>query len=355
MKRKPIKTALRRTKTACRVMLNPVKERLRKHDCRASFFILRSSFLMTLASLLLTGCEHKELCYDHAHTTRLQVVFDWTLAPDADPDLMEVYFYPHDGGTPQRFALNGRDGGEVELTYGYYDVLCVSAAGSGTTANLRRGTEQWERFEVYTRDASVLEGMGMVATAGEPPRAEGTEHESGALAPDMFWSGRRQGIEVSGSSDPVVRLQPAQSVTRFTVEIAGAENLKYVKAVSGTLSGLSRGYFIGPDVLNTECVSVPFAMKSDGNSRIDGRLLGFGHCPNGDDGIPHKLVIYAVLADGSQWYYEYDVTEQVHDAPDPLDIYIRLDGLPLPKPITNGSGMQPSVDGWENVEVNVEM
>lgn len=41
--------------------------------------------LYITTSLLMVGCEHKELCYDHPHTTQLQVVFDWAKAPDASP------------------------------------------------------------------------------------------------------------------------------------------------------------------------------------------------------------------------------------------------------------------------------
>ena len=31
---------------------------------------------------LLTACEHKDLCYDHPHSASVEVVFDWTAAPD---------------------------------------------------------------------------------------------------------------------------------------------------------------------------------------------------------------------------------------------------------------------------------
>lgn len=47
---------------------------------------LRKAIAGCLAVMLLplfTACEHKDLCYDHSHTTQLEVVFDWTEAPDA--------------------------------------------------------------------------------------------------------------------------------------------------------------------------------------------------------------------------------------------------------------------------------
>lgn len=48
--------------------------------------------LSAVPALLLTGCEHKDLCYHHPHQVRLRVVFDWMDAPDAAPDGMTIYF-----------------------------------------------------------------------------------------------------------------------------------------------------------------------------------------------------------------------------------------------------------------------
>lgn len=40
---------------------------------------------------------------------------------------------------------------------------------------------------------------------------------------------------------------------------------------------------------------------------------------------------------------------------DPRNVHIVLDGLPLPKPITNGGGFQPEVEPWQPVEIDIEM
>lgn len=69
----------------------------------------------------------------------------------------------------------------------------------------------------------------------------------------------------------------------------------------------------------------------------------------------HKLVIYAIMADGSKNYYTFDVTTQVDEAASPHDVHILLDGLPLPKPIVNGGGFHPVVDEWQNIDVDVPM
>ena len=56
-----------------------------------------------------------------------------------------------------------------------------------------------------------------------------------------------------------------------------------------------------------------------------------------------------------RWKHTYDVTEQVHTAPDPRNVHILLYGLPVPKPIANGGGFRPNVSEWETEEENIEM
>ena len=303
-----------------------------------------------MALLSATACEHKELCYDHPHTATLHVEFDWQQAPDATPSLMEVYFFPRSGGQPQRFAFH-HTGGEVDLLPGTYDALCLNTGGS---ANRYRGTDTWSTFEVYTRDASLLEGMDVLVTA-EPPRPSGTEGQSGGLEPDSLWTACREEltVDVSAGKQTLV-FTPRQVHTNFTFRITGAENLTHVKAISGSLSGLSRGYFVGTETYNEETVCVPFAARHDNSSEVTGSFRGF--CPDRTaSGLPHKFVIYILLDDGSSWYYTYDVTDQVNHAPDPRNIHLELDGLPLPAPVTDEGGMNAGVDGWDNVEVDLPM
>ena len=108
------------------------------------------------------------------------------------------------------------------------------------------------------------------------------------------------------------------------------------------------------DAISEECVTIPFdAAVSADKTLVTGSLLAFGHCAATQNA--HQLTIYAVLADESKWYYTYDVTDQIHSAPDQRNVHIVLDGLPLPKPIVNGGGFQPSVDEWQSVDVDIEM
>ena len=66
-------------------------------------------------------------------------------------------------------------------------------------------------------------------------------------------------------------------------------------------------------------------------------------------------MVYAILNDGKKYSFTYDVTAQIHEAPDPKNVHIVLDGLPLPKPIDNGGGFAPTVDDWNTEEVEISM
>lgn len=315
---------------------------------------------VTMAALLVaaTSCEHKDLCYDHAHAVEVEVVFDWRNAPDAAPASMSLYLFPGDGEA-LRYDFTGRDGGTIRVPVGKYEALCLNS----DTENIGyRNTEHKGTFEVTTQTSPLLGGLSALGVRSEgAPRADGAEDERVALSPDMLWSDHAESIELKHV--PVrqrITLYPEQSVCRYTVEIRNAENLKYVFGVSGSISGLAGGLLpgTGPDALTGECVTIPFdAAVGEGangeKSVVTGALLTFGHSLAVDKA--HLLTVYAVLSDGSKWYYTYDVTGQIHSAPDPRDVHIVLDGLPLPKPIVNGGGFQPEVEPWKPVEIDIEM
>ena len=78
-----------------------------------------------------------------------------------------------------------------------------------------------------------------------------------------------------------------------------------------------------------------------------------------EDVVPHLLTVYAILADGSKWYHTQDVSAQMDEVTiTPIEekvVNIEIEELPIPKPIVNGSGFQPTIDGWQGIEIEVGM
>ena len=70
------------------------------------------------AALALAACQHKELCYDHSHVVSLNVVFDWSEAPDATPASMSLYLFPKGEGEALRYEFTDRSGGTIRVPVG---------------------------------------------------------------------------------------------------------------------------------------------------------------------------------------------------------------------------------------------
>lgn len=300
-----------------------------------------------MAILILSSCEHKELCYSHAHTAKLQVIFDWKNASEANPETMRLYLFPIDGGKAEMYEFVGKEGGYIQAPVGKYRAVCIN---SDTESILYRNIDRFDKFEAFSPSGALILGSFSV------PRVEGTSDERVAKSPDRLYSGRHDDITIEQKEDvQVMTFYPEPSVCRYRVTVLNVSNLKYISSdgVSGALSGMSGGLLLGGNELTKERVTVPFSVVSDGISTLTADFLVFGQ--TGSDGPPHKLVIYVIMADGSKNYYTFNVTDQVDNAADPRDVHIVLDGLPLPKPIVNGGGFKPSVDEWQNVEVDVPM
>lgn len=311
--------------------------------------------------LALMACEPRELCYDHIRCAQasVQVVFDWQKAPAAQPSAMTVLFYDLDNPSnePIRYDLPGMEGGTVQIAFGRYQVV---AYNYDTETILYNGLASSETLEAYTRHSSLEEETRLAPTRNAMPRAPQTEHEPVILEPDPLWCGVSGLTVTSAENVQRVVLQPVSRYHEVTLTIRNVPNLQYTSQFGGALSGLAASVLMVSGQVNDECVTEAFPVTDVDASTLQMQIRIFGHCPRIMEGIvnKHLLTIYAILADGSKWYYTQDITQQLHDALDSSDdvhAFIELDGLPLPKPIVNGSGFQPIIDGWQSIEIYLGM
>ena len=329
------------------------------------------------AAFAVAGCEHKDLCYLHPHKAEVHVVFDWAYAPEAEEQQevegMCLWFYPVDGegkqaGEPLRYDLAGMKGGRIDLPVGRYNVLYYN--NDYETVQFRNVEAFWQQ-ECYTRESHPLEPI-YGNTANYAPRAKESEGETVVSTPEMMWGDNAMHLEVTqsglgywfvrdGETEPTTitsdemrfTLMPHEQVCSYSYEIRNVENLGHVSQMCATLSGMAGSVFCAAEALTEENVTLPFGARADGASTIRGEFGTFGH--HGDNDERHKLLLYVWMSDGSKWYYTFDVTEQVDNAPDRRHVHIVIDGLELPQPIGNGSGFHPEVDDWETVEEDIVM
>lgn len=316
---------------------------------RNTYFLM----LLLFVGIILMSCDHKELCFDHAHTADVKVKFDWSDYPYAHPVSMTLYLFPKDTGEPLRYDFGGRNGGIARIPIGSYSAICMN----GDTENiLCREVSASHTFEITTKSAELLYPLATLGVRSETaPRAEGTTTERIALPPDELWTYFHNEIsQVNGVFPSEITLKPKLSISNIKFVIDHVVNLKYISGVSASISSVSGGYMPGIGALSQEIVTVPFDMyASSDNLTLTGEVRIFGHC-NGPK-RKHILTVYAVLADGSKWYYTFDVTDKLHAHGDGVEMEIRIHELHFPKPIVNGGGFHPQVDDWQQIDINIDM
>lgn len=319
----------------------------------------RSLLLALIISLAFTSCEYKELCYDHSHIVSLKVGYDWSGVESASPEGMSVYFYNSIARSafPDRYDIPGTMGGNIRLEWGGYQAISLNY---DTEAILYSGMESISTIEAYTRQSSLEEGTKISTRSAMPP-AKGTENQKVALEPDMLYAGTSDSFFINmGEEDAEINVKMYQRVAKYTVFLNNVPNLKYSGQFGGSLSGLAGGVNLMSGQLTDEHVIISFPVTRVDDTTLKAEFNCFGHCPHEEDGEfeQHIFTLYAVLADGSKWYYSEDVTDQMHDPvqnPDRYEVNIELEEPPVPKPIVNGSGFKPDVGEWESEEVIVGM
>ena len=218
-------------------------------------------------------------------------------------------------------------------------------------------------ISAYTRYSSIEEGTQL--SRSDMPRATDTEHQRVILEPDALWMATSSEFTLTeadtepGAEATTITMQPTTRVREITITIHNVPNLQYTGQFGGALSGLAGSVWAESGESGDELVIQAFPVTVLDETTLQMHFRTFGHCPHADEGDTntHLLTIYAILADGNKWYYTEDVTEQIHGSSSSTEeeIYVELDGLPLPKPIVNGSGFQPTVDGWQSEEIDVDM
>lgn len=311
---------------------------------------MNRSVLLLFITLTLASCNHKDLCDDHPHTQSVKIIFDWEKSPEANPRGMCVWFYRQDGA-PLRYDFSGREGGDILLPMGSYQVI---AYNNDTEAVMMRGENAWSTHEAFTREGDVLEPVLGSGFRSDAPRAEG---ERVVMPPDMLWGASVVTVVVDSGTHEIV-LCPESAVCHYTCEIRNVSNLKYISHMCASLSGLSPSLMMSTATSTDERVTIPFATIHDGNATIRGEFLTFG-C-NTAGSRSNRLLLYVWLRDGRKLCYgseseRFEVSDQILRAPDRRNVHIIIDGLDMPAPIENGDGFDPSVDDWDIVNQDIEM
>lgn len=307
-------------------------------------------YLSLLLPVLTDSCTHKGMFTDSAG--QVDVVFDWRNAPDANPASMVTQFFGENDEHSLRYILQGKDGGTITLPIDSYSGISVN--GDDNDWVCLRYVDDVENYETYSIDALNTEAYGLPSRS--IPRAEGTEDERMAQTPGMLYTNRQDNIGHYTYGNDTITFYPEEAVCHYMVDISDVTNLEYVNRteIDGTISGMAEGFNHGAKCPTDPHVTMPFTLIANAPAKtLHAEFLTFGESPH--DPGKHILSVYLYLTDGTKWYYNFDVTDQVHSAPDPHHVHIILQGMSVPHPITDEGGFKPNVNDWQTEEIDLSM
>lgn len=307
---------------------------------------MRHLAVLILSVLCLAGCSQRELCYDHSHDTSVNIEFDWSEAPDATPQTMVVYFFPTDNSQYTRVELTG-DGAAsraafnttVKVPVGTYRVVCHN----GETENNEEQGKIFSDYHLTTYETSLLAPLGRASNAPQPDETENQPVR--AQASTLYSYTMPEPVVLEPSASKTIIMRPRRSTTVINVTIDNVQNITPGVEFCGVISGLAESWYPSTEGSGGSEVIVPLMLSPAGDSRLRGSMEVFGD--NAPHDIRHKFRLYT----SQKYYYDFDVTEQIHSAPDLHNVNIILSNVKLPD---NGEGMNVSVDGWgkaEDVEI----
>lgn len=314
-------------------------------------------FFQTIGIWLLSSCEQKDLCYDHNHASNVKVTFDWEQYPNANPASMCFYLFPREEGerTLKREFI-GKNGGIAQALVGVsYTALGFNSDARNTSFRYNISTNS---IEASSKDAGAIDRIGISASL--LPRAKGTEGERMSMEADSIYSSASEkdiliSLEENDRGDTCkITLSPKRRFCTYRLKIMNIDNQQNLSSsIAGSISDLAGGINLSTGEKTAAKVTIPFAVGTTNESTLEGQLRCYGNSPSED--AVNYLVIYTMLKDGTKWCYIYDVTKQIKEAPNPYEVEIVLDKLPVPTNIGGNSVFTPGVSDWNIIEIPIVM
>lgn len=300
-------------------------------------------------SLALASCDNDCPCRCRgAHTQH--VSFDWSADPGASPQGMRLWFYPRSWqGAPTPVDIAGRDGGDIAVPAGTYDVI---AYNNDTQWIVFDGTDDFGRHTLSTRDADILEPL-----RDTPSRAAAVTGDGQRVAapPEPVWAASVTALAVGAADTVHLAPSPLHCNYRFVFKVAGP--LGHVVRASASLSGMSAGVSAGTGAHRGDVCTHPLAAVADAAAgTVSGSFCTFG--VTGDPAVRNRLALYVVMDDGRAYKYvrgdNLDVTAQIRGARDPRNVTLEVGGITLPAGTGGeGAGFDIIADDWQDVSRDI--
>ena len=335
----------------------------------------RLTFLFLAFLIMLSSCEHKELCYHHPHTAKVRVNVDWSEFVEEQPTGMTVMVYPSNGEKPHTSLTHTLDHASFNLPEGMYHTLAFNQSVTEFGSLNFRQMENYNQAEVVSanQESRWYEGRsngGRVVT--QPEWIAAHREEGTMITQEMVEGMRMNGKHRSGEGSEYVlsSLEPQNIVytVHVRVYIKGVYNLRSARAA---LDGMAEGYRFASALPSS--VSATYLMeeweltvdKADPTrGYIETNLYCFG-LPDGHRGTSdeNQLTLSVLLVDNKTILnFPFMVGDKFKNGNtgDRLSLYLEVElDEPLPDVKPEGgsdSGFDAVVEDWgEEIEHDVQM
>ena len=305
-----------------------------------------SSLMTLLMSVCLTGCTHKELIEDIGiiENPLIAVDYDWNQAETTLPDGMANLFYPidHDPGSYWRSDFRPA-GGTVRMPKGAYDAVTFN---NDTENILFSDIDNISEFS-FSTSPIVIGDIPAEQLPFPPQKLYGQ--------PDRMWCDIKREIEIRSTvATDTVSFIPKRITRDYHIEMTDITNLQSALRYYAVLSDLTACYSPIKQRQTGPAVSMGGFMSPLDSSSLSSTVTSFGMASDS----PHsRLAVYMWLADGERKVYLYDVTDQILQAPDSMNLVIRVKGPSLPeiKPGEGGGGggLDVGIDDWDFIDIEL--
>ena len=316
--------------------------------------------LFTLAALLLTSCQYKDLCYDHPHNENynLSLLLELKLELDVDvevsvethtqiekPDYMKVLFYNPQTGMLSDSEIVGADGGNIYEDPGIYDMLVYSF---GTEWTQIRGENNINTLEAFTSDITATKSRLLRAfTRGEDDEPQGPI----IYTPDHLLVAHERVVipEFSEENRVITLTANAKTVVEtYGFQVTNITGIEYIASVEVFVTNQARSTFFGRGEKSTEPATLYFPIEvNPSEGYIHTSFNTFGKLPGESRSYLHILI---KNTSGEEVKISVDITDQFEKEDHEIIIDEEID---VPAPEDSGSGIAPTVDPWEEEKHDV--
>ena len=334
--------------------------------------------------VVLSSCEHKNLCFHHPHTAQVRIDVDWSHFDNETPTGMTVMVYPADGGQYIRHLTNTTTHALLDLEAGLYNTIVFNQSDAEFGTMEFRDMDQFATAEVHTVPTESRwytradENEKLVAQ----PEWLATDYRTNVeVTPKMVEiAGEEYMATLSKSNKNQVKARthfviathtPQNIIHTITVKLH-LKNIYNLRSARASLRGLASGYSFSLNA-NTEGTVTQlleyWSMTVDPDdptlgyitAQITSMGLPYGHTAQPEDNefnisillVDNETIVDIPFSVGDKFQKVYDDAGNYN-----LELFVELwaeDPLPDVKPTGDEEGgFDAIVDEWgeeENIDI----